>query len=71
MPARWWHTPDLPSSVTEHSFKFNDYYLSTGRPSNQFCQTIEEAIDEGPNSPIKDFDPSVLLNSFPEDKFDR
>lgn len=65
IPARWWHTPELPSSHTEHPFKFNDYYLSTGRKPNQFCETIEEALDIGPNEPIREFNHELLLQSFP------
>ncbi len=69
IPARWLHNPFLPSSLTEVSFKYNDYYLSTGRKPNQFAMSIEESLEMGGLEPISKFDTKKLIDSFPKEYF--
>lgn len=69
IPARWLHNPFLPSTLTEHSFKYNDYYLSTSRKPNQFASSIDEALEMGGMEPISDFSTMKLIDSFPKEFF--
>ncbi len=60
IPAR------LISSTVEDPFKYEDYYLGTGRPDAKVARTIEQAICMGGESgPI--FDAAELLDAFPLD----
>jgi len=60
IPAR------LISSSSESPFKYEDYYLGTGRPSVDTARTVDEAINMGGESgPI--FDAERLLSAFPFD----
>ena len=70
IPSRWWHSPELPSSKTEYRFKFNDYYLATGRDSDLYANTVEEAKKLGPLPGISGFDPNALIKSFPWELYD-
>ena len=69
IPARWWHSEELPSAKTEGRFKFNDYYLATGRSPDNFVETIEEAELLGPPKVKMDFNSANLLSSFPLELF--
>lgn len=70
IPARWWHSPDLPSSKTESTFKFNDYYASTNRSLDDWSETIEEALNAGGKEAIVDFDCDRLLAAFPQESLE-
>jgi pyruvyltransferase len=60
IPAR------LISSSVEDPFKYEDYYLGTGRPNAETALTIEEAIRMGgERGPVLDAD--RLLGAFPFD----
>ena len=60
IPAR------LISSPIESPFKYEDYYLGTGRANAEVAQTAEEAVRMGgEHGPI--FDASQLLDAFPLD----
>jgi pyruvyltransferase len=60
IPAR------LVSSPVEDSFKYEDYYLGTGRPDAEIAHTVKEAVRMGgERGPI--FDPTQLLDAFPFD----
>lgn len=61
IPARY-----LRLSEKEPLFKYQDYYLSTGRPDFKFATTIEEALELGGEAPIQ-FDPEPLYDAFPFD----
>lgn len=69
VPSRWLHHQSLPSSVTEGRFKFNDYYLSTGRPMDCYASSVEEALLMGPTGKISDFDGKKLIDAFPFECF--
>lgn len=58
----------LYQSKTEHRFKYEDYYLATGREAFRMASSIEEAIQFGGEPPMK-FDSQPLLNAFPRDLF--
>jgi pyruvyltransferase len=60
IPAR------LVSSSVENPFKYEDYYLGTGRPNADTARTVEEAVRMGgERGPI--FDATQLLGAFPFD----
>jgi pyruvyltransferase len=60
IPAR------LVSSALESPFKYQDYYLSTGRPNAVTAPTVKAAIRMGgEQGPV--FDPAHLLAAFPFD----
>ena len=60
IPAR------LISSSAENPFKYQDYYLGTGRSEAEVAHTVEEAISMGgERGPV--FDASKLLGAFPFD----
>lgn len=69
IPARWWHSEDLPSIRTEGTFKYNDYFASTGRSLNDFAVSIEEALQMGGKEPIREFDFDKLNDAFPYELF--
>ncbi|PPG42718.1 polysaccharide pyruvyl transferase family protein [Pseudoclavibacter sp. RFBA6] len=54
----------LPGS--EHRFKYEDYYLGTGRPGFTAASSVEEALTLGGEPPIA-AKPDALLASFPRD----
>jgi len=58
----------LFQSSTEHYFKYEDYYLATGRESFRMARDYREAIKFGGESPML-FDSKPLLDSFPYDIF--
>jgi pyruvyltransferase len=60
IPAR------LISSSTEDAFKYDDYYLGTGRPGVEAARTVEEAVRMGGASEPT-FDATLLLDAFPLD----
>jgi pyruvyltransferase len=60
IPAR------LMTSEVEDPFKYEDYYLGTGRPTAQTADTVEQAVSMGGESPPV-FDAAQLLDAFPFD----
>lgn len=64
IPAR------LIGSAHEPQFKYDDYYLGTGRASYKTASSVEEAIAMGGEEPPA-FDADRLLNAFPEDMWAR
>lgn len=58
----------LYQSKTEHFFKYEDYYLATGRNSFSMASTIEEAIKLGGEHPMQ-FNSAPLLEAFPYELF--
>ncbi|MBF0672935.1 MAG: polysaccharide pyruvyl transferase family protein [Salinibacterium sp.] len=51
----------------EEPFKYEDYYLGTGRdPRGMLAASVDEAIDMG-GAPALNWDPGPLLASFPSD----
>ncbi len=52
----------------ESLFKYEDYYLGTGREQFHIARTLEEALEIG-GMPPPIYDKSVLIESFPYDKF--
>jgi len=69
VPSRWLHSRELPSVISEGRFKFNDYYLSTGRKENCFASSIKEALSMGPVEQPGMVDIDALIRSFPIEKF--
>jgi pyruvyltransferase len=67
VPARWLHSEHLPSFPTEGTFKFNDYYLSTGRDPDDWAPSVDEAARRGGKEGITGFDCENLRSSFPFD----
>lgn len=61
IPARY-----LRLSEKEPLFKYEDYYLSTGRENFTFANSVEEALLLG-GEPEIIFDPEPLYNAFPFD----
>lgn len=53
-------------SATEPEFKYQDYYLGTGRESIEIAEDIETAIAMG-GAPMPGWDPQALLKAFPSD----
>ena len=64
VPARWLHSDDLPSAKTDGTFKYRDYYLSTGREADDWAKTLTEAL--GGKEPPR-VDRAALIASFPYD----
>jgi pyruvyltransferase len=60
VPAR------LISSSIEDPFKYQDYYLGTGRPDAGVAHTVEEAVHMGGEHPPT-FDATLLFDAFPLD----
>jgi pyruvyltransferase len=54
------------SSRSEDLFKYDDYYLGTGRPAAEPARTVKEALAMG-GAPVPSFDPQRLLDAFPFD----
>ena len=71
VPARWLHNQELPSSSTEGTFKYNDYYASTNRNLDDWVESVEEAVRVGGKEPISGFDCEKLLDAFPHDIFNK
>ncbi|MET0339526.1 MAG: polysaccharide pyruvyl transferase family protein [Polyangiales bacterium] len=61
IPARW-----VRLSETEHPFKYQDYYLGTGRTRFDHARSIGEALEMG-GLPSPSFDVEPLLAAFPWD----
>ncbi len=54
-------------STEEPGFKYEDYFLATGRdPAEVVAGTVEEAVERG-GAPAPDWDPRPLLGAFPVD----
>lgn len=70
VPARWWYNDTLPNSTKSGRFKYNDYYLSTGREENINAESIEEALSDGA-PPLPDLSgiKKNLLEAFPNQLF--
>lgn len=60
VPAR------LISSSVEPTFKYEDYYLGSGRNGFKTAKNLNQALDLGGESPLK-WDSGPLLDSFPFD----
>lgn len=56
----------LISSPVEPGFKYEDYYLGSGRSGFRPARTVNQALDLGAESPA-DWDPTSLLEAFPYD----
>lgn len=61
----------LVASSTEPTFKYEDYYLGTGRPLPRPAATWREGLETAPAPPIADWAPETLLGAFPADLFPR
>lgn len=61
IPARY-----VRLSNKENLFKYNDYYLGSGRGEAEFATTIEQGLEMGGVPPLA-HDGSALLNAFPFD----
>lgn len=59
IPARY-----LRLSEKEPLFKYQDYYLATGRENFEIATSLDEALEMGGELPIE-FDPEPLYNAFP------
>lgn len=59
IPARY-----VRLSEKEPLFKYQDYYLGTGRSEFTFATSLEEALKLGGEAPIQ-FDPEPLYDAFP------
>lgn len=57
----------LVASRTEPSFKYEDYYLGTGRDLPAAASDWRTALDAPPNPPLREWDAAALLETFPED----
>ncbi len=69
IPARWWYNDLLPSFRSAGHFKYNDYYLSTGRRAGEYAYSIDEALERGGKEPIQRNPADELLEAFPRDYF--
>ena len=71
VPARFWNSRSTERSVTEGTFKYEDYYLGTGRNCERFPETISAAISMGGKEPIPEIDRQreQLIAAFPFEKF--
>jgi pyruvyltransferase len=69
IPTRWLSNPELPSSETEATFKFNDYYMSSGRDAYPFSLTVDQALKHGGTKPPTGLNKKKLLNAFPRELF--
>lgn len=58
----------LIASANEHPFKYEDYYLGSGREPQTAASSLEDALRMGPVDQV-DFDPEPLLAAFPEALF--
>lgn len=56
-------------SATEHPFKYEDYYLGTGRTGVEAAGSVQEAIEMGGRD-LPEFDADRLLEAFPLDLWD-
>jgi pyruvyltransferase len=54
----------LKINLTERPFKYEDYYLGTGRPNFSYAKSIQEALEMGGESPPH-IDLQMLIDSFP------
>lgn len=70
VPAIWWRSDKLPSTRTEHSFKYNDYYAATDRDSDRWSPSLADALKDGPHPQKISFDPAPLEKAFPTDLFE-
>jgi pyruvyltransferase len=61
IPARYVRLSDH-----ESIFKYNDYYLGTGRQQDKIATSVDEAVEMGGFAPPQ-FDASKLLKAFPFD----
>lgn len=58
----------LISSENEPRFKYDDFYLGSGRDAQDAAFTIHEALDMGASDPLQ-FDSQPLLEAFPDSLF--
>lgn len=54
-------------SEIEPPFKYDDYYLGTGRSPSRPARSVEEALELGSTEPLGNFDTGPLRASFPYD----
>lgn len=64
IPARYVRLTD-----SEHTFKYEDYYLGSGRAGFAPARSIGHALELG-GEPLPNFDPEPLLAAFPYDLWD-
>ena len=64
IPARY-----VRLSEKEPLFKYQDYYLATGRSDFAFARSVEEALEMGGEAPAQ-FDPERLYDAFPFEFWD-
>jgi hypothetical protein len=57
IPARWVRDDRLKSTKGEGLWKYNDYYLSTGRPADNFAASVAAALREKEAPPLPDLGP--------------
>ena len=69
IPARWLANPELPSTETEAVFKFNDYYMSSGREPYQLSLSVEQALNHGGTEKPSGLNKKLLLEAFPRELF--
>jgi pyruvyltransferase len=58
----------LIASSNEHPFKYEDYYLGSGREPQKAAETVDEALRLGPGEPAA-FEAAPLLAAFPDELF--
>lgn len=56
----------LKMNLRERPFKYEDYYLGTGRPHFRYAKSLQEALELGGESPPV-IDLQKLINAFPYD----
>lgn len=61
IPARY-----VRLSETENLFKYEDYYLGTGRRQCNYATSIAQAVEMGGEAPVI-FDAKALIDAFPHD----
>ena len=57
----------LVAATAESPFKYEDYYLGTGRDPIEPAPSVEAALAESPVEPALEWDPAPLLSAFPRD----
>ena len=55
-------------SMFEAPFKFEDYFLATGRDQVDYARSVKEALELGPVAPAR-IDLEPLIDAFPSDIF--
>ncbi|WP_370230552.1 polysaccharide pyruvyl transferase family protein [Cognatishimia sp.] len=69
VPAVWWRSDHLPSTRTEHSFKYNDYYAATDRDLDNWSTSLGQALQSTSGFQKYSFDSKALEEAFPHELF--